>query len=393
MKEHTFEVAHAQVLLDVIFGVIIALPLIEVPKVAVTLLTAPDFATGTTFFLTVAALIFASFYWLEVRHFLSEQERFNDAVRRDESIPSDGVPLPLATYLVGSLIMMTLAAGILAFANYKAYRTFLLLNILFWLADLYGTASLKHIYRGYAVVIGTVRHQQPHVYDWFVGHIVTPYFYFYGVANALVFAGLLLADQTTGDTPLWRCLGATIVLAITVFRHGWVRSSLYMKVRDRKLAKANSRDEPVVSLRATVERRLIMATPELPPEVSPDKKYDTVVSSGQSALRALLTLNGGAILAFLAFIGHLLEKRVVPREGVHGFVIALALYVGGTFLTVLAYGIIFLTNVYSRINLLDRSDRFFKATVTLGFTAIAFFLAGSVQAIRTFWSIAHLLSP
>ena len=136
-----------------------------------------------------------------------------------------------------------------------------------------------------------------------------------------------------------------------------------------------------------------MMLPVLPPEVAPEKKYDTVVSSGQSALRALLTLNGGAILAFLTFIGHLLEKRVVPREGVHGFVVALAMFIVGTFLVVLAYGIIFLTNVYSRINLFERSDRLFKTTVILGFASIACFLCGSVQAIRTFWSIAQVLSP
>lgn len=249
MKEHTFEIGHAQVLLDVIFGVIIALPLIELPKVAVTLITAPAFVTGTTFLLTVAALIFASFYWLEVRHFLAEQQRFNAAVRQDASIPSDGVPLPLATYLVGSLIMMTLAAGILAFANYDGYRTFLLLNMLFWLADLYGTASLKHIYRQYAEVINAIRYQQPHAYDWFVGHIVTPYFYFYGLGNAVVFTGMLLTDKLVGATPLRRFLGATLVLALTVLRHGWVRASLYTKVRDRKLASSvRSPAEPAMAV-------------------------------------------------------------------------------------------------------------------------------------------------
>src|SRR6185436_15255597 len=38
-------------------------------------------------------------------------------------------------------------------------------------------------------------------------------------------------------------------------------------------------------------------------EVDRLKKYDTVVTSGQSALRALLTLNGGATIALLTFMG------------------------------------------------------------------------------------------
>lgn len=135
-----------------------------------------------------------------------------------------------------------------------------------------------------------------------------------------------------------------------------------------------------------------MTTSELSPDVDHEKKYDTVVSSGQSALRALLTVNSGAILAFLTFIGHLLEKPV-PRGGVHGFVIALALFVAGTFFVVLAYGMIFLTNCYSSIKREKLSRRLFNTTVACGIASIVSFLIGVVQAIRTFWSIAKLLSP
>jgi hypothetical protein len=47
-----------------------------------------------------------------------------------------------------------------------------------------------------------------------------------------------------------------------------------------------------------------MSTVESPVEIHPLKKYETVVSSGQAVLTALLTMNGGATLAFLTFIGH-----------------------------------------------------------------------------------------
>jgi hypothetical protein len=130
-----------------------------------------------------------------------------------------------------------------------------------------------------------------------------------------------------------------------------------------------------------------------PAEVDIDKKYDTVVSSGQSALGALLTVNSGAIIAFLTFIGNLLEKRIVPREGVNGLVIALGFFVAGTFFAVLAYGMIFLTNCYSRINRAEHADRLFNITVVCGFISIGSFLFGVMQAVRTFWSIARLLSP
>ena len=47
------------------------------------------------------------------------------------------------------------------------------------------------------------------------------------------------------------------------------------------------------------------------------KKYETVVSSGQSALKALLTINAGATIAFLTFIGHLLDKDTYGDKAFH----------------------------------------------------------------------------
>src|SRR3954452_10280363 len=88
---------------------------------------------------------------------------------------------------------------------------------------------------------------------------------------------------------------------------------------------------------------------EAPEEVNRLKKYETVVSSGQSALRALLTMNGGATIAFLTFIGHLWDKGTLTSASVHPFVGALKLFIWGTFFAVLGYGLIFLTNCFSYI--------------------------------------------
>jgi hypothetical protein len=70
--------------------------------------------------------------------------------------------------------------------------------------------------------------------------------------------------------------------------------------------------------------------------VDPLKKYDTVVSSGQSALRALFTLNGGATIAFLTFLGHLWDRPpggggVLPLNGGSALVFALQLFIYGSF--------------------------------------------------------------
>jgi hypothetical protein len=124
-------------------------------------------------------------------------------------------------------------------------------------------------------------------------------------------------------------------------------------------------------------------------EVASEKKYETVVSSGQAALRALLTINGGAIIAFLTFIGHLWEKdRLPPEESVRLFVIALNILVVGTFLTVLAYGTIFLTNVLSRIERTKASDRMFVVTLVVGFLSATCFLVASLFAVNFFLSVS-----
>jgi hypothetical protein len=136
-------------------------------------------------------------------------------------------------------------------------------------------------------------------------------------------------------------------------------------------------------------REVAMQPPMTPAEVDAEKKYETVVTSGQHALRALLTINGGAIIAFLTFIGHLWDKtNLPPAESVLIIVAALKLLVWGTFLTVLAYGTIFLTNVLSRYERTKWSDRMFVLTLVLGFGSAGCFIWASLRAVAFFLSVS-----
>ena len=74
------------------------------------------------------------------------------------------------------------------------------------------------------------------------------------------------------------------------------------------------------------------------------KKYDTVVSSGQSALKALLTVTGGAILVIASLLGHLRDKGPIPPHSVHLFGMSLSWFMWAVVLALLAYGSIFITN-------------------------------------------------
>ena len=152
-RVNTLKLEHTETLLDVVFGVVIALPLIGLPTRVRNFFLAPAFDAAIVILLSMTALLFCAFYWLEVRHFLEEQQRFNAAIRSNSEIQPDGVPIPLATFLLGSLSMMTVAAGVLAFAESGYLRSFLVANILYWIADCFGTASLKATYRPFSTAL------------------------------------------------------------------------------------------------------------------------------------------------------------------------------------------------------------------------------------------------
>ena len=136
-----------------------------------------------------------------------------------------------------------------------------------------------------------------------------------------------------------------------------------------------------------------MTVTETPAEVGHVKKYETVVTSGQAALKALLTLNGGATIAFLTFIGHLWDKGTLPPASVDLFVGALKFFIYGTFVTVLAYGTIFLTNCLSSRAWHKVSDCMFGVTVLCGAASLVYFFLASVRAVDAFQSVTRVLKP
>jgi len=134
-----------------------------------------------------------------------------------------------------------------------------------------------------------------------------------------------------------------------------------------------------------------MSTVETPGHVTSLDKYKTVVSSGQAALTALLTMNGGATIAFLTFIGHLWEKGTLPEDSVHILIGALQLFIYGTFFGVLAYGTIFLTNCLSSVHWHRSANVMFAVTVLCGVASIGSFLGASWRAVAGFESATRIL--
>ena len=130
-------------------------------------------------------------------------------------------------------------------------------------------------------------------------------------------------------------------------------------------------------------------------EVGHEKKYDTVVSSGQSALKALLTMTGGAIIVFLTFLGHLWDKGTgsVPAESMLLFIGALGWWISGIFAALLSYGSIFITNCFSSIKWRRSANGAFVVTMLCGIASLVCFLGGSLKAIGAFRSVTALIGP
>src|SRR5258708_1421314 len=95
-----------------------------------------------------------------------------------------------------------------------------------------------------------------------------------------------------------------------------------------------------------------------------------------------LTLNGGATVAFLAFIGHVMETGKMPVESGRVFVGAMQLFIYGAFLAVLAYGTIFLTNCLSLVEWRRASNGMFVVTLLFASASMGCYLAASWRSIR-----------
>ena len=126
-------------------------------------------------------------------------------------------------------------------------------------------------------------------------------------------------------------------------------------------------------------------------DVDRDKKYEAAVSNGQSALRALLTMNSGAIVVFLTFLGNLWGKVAVPEPSIRIFVGALLWFIVGIAFALVAYGSIFVSNCFSVINRHKLSNIAIGVTLVGGFVSLVCFPIGSYKAIEAFRSITALL--
>lgn len=233
MSKQVFEVESAKVLLDVIFGVIIGLPLSNFPELLNEFGLTPSLPALTKILLLSSALTFCAFYWLEVRHFIEEQKNFNEAVSKLSGKRLEGIEYSVGR-LLWSLITIVLAAAILKFAEKNIFRSFLTANALFWLLDFLSNVWGNVIYKAQKDKFDIVRRSKPYEHSSYIRRFGTSFFYLDGVVSVLLFVALLLLDYVLDGPVKYRACASIAIIILTLTRHLIWRTKVYEWWKQRR---------------------------------------------------------------------------------------------------------------------------------------------------------------
>jgi len=118
-----------------------------------------------------------------------------------------------------------------------------------------------------------------------------------------------------------------------------------------------------------------------------DDMFNAVITSGQSAMKYMILINGGACMAMLAFIGGVFDKNEALAGGMAGAlacfglgVLLAALVSGSTYLSQHAYGQAAMMEGSEHRNHYQRGDRWRVACVSLGVLSYTAFGVGCLIA-------------
>ena len=253
MSKHPLELDNAKAFLDIILGVIIALPLIELPQKAIELAAGKlpfdktvYLGAATSMLLLISALIFSSFFWLEVREFIDRQTKFNGSIGLIEPRPGDGVHLARRV-VFGSILQITFIVAILESAKANYFRAFISANILFWTLDMIGTGQIKRLYRkpvDYTATIAEIDAKHRPEDRWFIAHLTKSFYYWYSFLYALFFVLLLLLSLTVNHQvdgfEGYRLGAALSVLLATLVGHLYVRPIYFWRWLEADQRKSSS---------------------------------------------------------------------------------------------------------------------------------------------------------
>ena len=119
----------------------------------------------------------------------------------------------------------------------------------------------------------------------------------------------------------------------------------------------------------------------MPPVQTQMEILKLVAESGQSTLKALLLLNGGAAVAFLAFLGAVLKEPGLGPEQAAAFGFVMRCFLVGAFFSVCASATTYLSNLIQSQGWHRSGIGVLVATIILGIISLgAFFIGGWAAA-------------
>lgn len=107
--------------------------------------------------------------------------------------------------------------------------------------------------------------------------------------------------------------------------------------------------------------------------------FRSAIQAGQSALKSCVLINGGAAVALLAFVGHLVEQKE-PAISVRSLAIAMSVFVGGVFAGGLASGVTYLSQWFFADDRETTGFRLNIAAILAGLASLACFSWGGYLA-------------
>ncbi len=122
----------------------------------------------------------------------------------------------------------------------------------------------------------------------------------------------------------------------------------------------------------------------MPPVQTQIEILKVVAESGQSALKALLLLNGGAAIAFLAFLGAAFKGSGVGPEQAAAFGFVMRCFLVGAFFSVCASGTTYLSNLIQSLGGHWPGIAVLVFTVILGIVSLGAFSVGGWAAADAF---------
>lgn len=109
--------------------------------------------------------------------------------------------------------------------------------------------------------------------------------------------------------------------------------------------------------------------------------FRSVIQAGQSTLKSCVLINGGAAVALLAFLGHLVQQPA-PAVSVRALAVAMGVFVGGVFAGGLASGFTYLSQWFFADDWNKTGYTFNIAAILAGLASLACFCWGGLLAYQ-----------